>query len=89
MNQIKGTLHFIENENRVNDNFTKKEFIVKTDETYPQFIRMEFHNSQIGLLSSFKVGDKVSVDINLRGKLKKDDETKCFITIQAWKISKI
>lgn len=88
MNQVKGTIHFIGAEERVTDNFSKKEFIVKTDEQYPQHIRMEFNNTQIGLLSSFKVGDKVAVDINLRGKLKKDDETKCFVTLQAWKIQK-
>lgn len=91
MPQTNGTIHNIKPKEHVNDNFSKKEFIVRTDEStqYPQYIRFESHNLHIAQLDGLKVGDKVSVDYNLRGRLKKDDETQCFVSLQAWKIQKV
>lgn len=91
MPQTNGTIHHISNVENINDNFKKKEFICRTDEStqYPQYIRFESHNLHIAQLDGLKVGDKVSVDYNLRGRLKKDDDSQAFVSLQAWKVSKV
>ena len=48
--------------------FTKREWVVTTDEKYPQDIQLECHQDKTSLLDSFKVGDDVKASINLRGK---------------------
>lgn len=90
MATIIGTIHHIGSFEKVNEKFEKKEIILKTEEQpqYPQYIKMEFHNSQISNLDPFKTSDKVSVEFNLRGRLKKDDPTQCFNSLQGWKIQK-
>jgi len=69
--------------------FQKRDFVVTTDEQYPQHILMQFAQDKCNLLANYKVGDKVKVDINLRGRewVNPKGETVYFNTIQAWRIS--
>jgi translation initiation factor IF-3 len=72
----------------VSDKFKKQEFVVKTDEQYPQEILMEFNQEKCSKLDSVAVGDTVKVSINLRGRswVNQQGEAKYFNTIQAWNI---
>ena len=68
--------------------FTKREFVITTDETYPQHISMEFVQDKCALLDNYAVGKDVKVSINLRGRewINPQGEAKYFNTIQAWRI---
>jgi len=70
------------------NDFTKCNLIVVTDEQYPQEICIEFVKDKIDLLKSFKVGDSVKVGINLRGRewINPQGEAKYFNSIQGWRI---
>jgi len=72
----------------VSASFKKQEFVVTTDETYPQHIAMEFQQDKCSKLDGVGVGDEVKVSINLRGRewVNPQGETKYFNTIQAWNI---
>ena len=74
-----------------NKGFRKREFVVTTDEQYPQNIIIEFVNDKCELLDSFEVNDSVKVSINLRGRewVNPEGETKYFNSIQAWRIEKL
>tara|TARA_B100000941_G_scaffold268949_1_gene225910 strand:- start:4976 stop:5347 length:372 start_codon:yes stop_codon:yes gene_type:complete len=74
-----------------NNGFRKREFVVTTDEQYPQNIIIEFVNDKCELLDSFEVNDSVKVSINLRGRewVNPEGETKYFNSIQAWRIEKL
>jgi len=69
--------------------FQKRDCVVTTDEQYPQHILVQFVQDKCNLLASFKVGDKVNIGINLRGRewVNPQGETVYFNTIQGWKIS--
>jgi hypothetical protein len=89
--QIFGKIHRKSDTLQVSDKFAKREFVVKTDEQYPQFINIELHQDSVDLLDPINVGDNVTVSVNLRGRgWKKDDqsEEKFFNTVQAWKIER-
>lgn len=71
--------------------FQMRECVVTTDEQYPQHILIQFTQDKCNLLSSFRIGEKVKVDINLRGKewVSPAGETRYFNTIQGWRISSV
>jgi translation initiation factor IF-3 len=68
--------------------FRKRELVITTDEQYPQNILIEFIQDKCDLLDSFKVGDSVKVNINLRGRewINPQGEAKYFNSIQGWRI---
>ena len=68
--------------------FRKRELVVTTEEQYPQSILIEFVQDKCDLLNAFKVGQKITVSINLRGRewINPQGETKYFNSIQGWRI---
>jgi translation initiation factor IF-3 len=71
--------------------FQKREFVLVTDEKYPQTIGLELHQDKVDLIDSYKVGDNVKVSINLRGKewINPEGATKYFNSIVGWRIEKV
>lgn len=63
--------------------FSKREFVVTTNEQYPQDIKMELVKDKCALLNNYSEGDEVTVDINLRGN---EYNGKYYVNIQAWRI---
>lgn len=68
--------------------FRKREVVVTTEEQYPQHIMVEFVQDKTDLLNSYKVGQQVKININLRGRewVNPQGETKYFNSIQGWRI---
>lgn len=90
MAQVQGKIHHIGSVEQITDNYSKREFILNTDtETqYPQHVTLCLNNQKASLIDNFKVGDEVVVDINIQGKLAKNDNTKAFNNLVAYKIVK-
>lgn len=61
-----------------------------TEEQYPQPINIEFTQDKVDLLSAHKVGDKVKVHINIRGRewTSPQGEVKYFNSIVGWRMEK-
>lgn len=68
--------------------FKKREFVITTNEQYPQDILMEFTQDKCDLLNKYQVGQDVKVSINIRGRewINPEGVAKYFNTLQAWKI---
>ena len=71
--------------------FRKREVVVTTEEQYPQDLLIEFIQDKCDILNSYKVGDNVKIDINLRGREweSPQGEIKYFNSIQGWRIEKL
>ena len=68
--------------------FSIVEFVVTTDEQYPQTLQLQANKEKAENLIKFnKVGDKVDCSINLRGREWTNPEgvVKVFNTIECWK----
>lgn len=89
--QIQGTITEIKDEQIITASFKKREFVIKTDDQYPQEILLEFTQDKCDELKKAKIGQEVQVDFNLRGRRWENNngETKFFNTLQAWRISSI
>jgi len=89
--EVKGNIKVINATQVISDKFSKREFVVTTNDMYPQEILIQLTQDKVSLLDNFKVGDNVNVSINLRGRVwhdAKNNVDKYFNTIEAWKIDK-
>lgn len=68
--------------------FRKRELVVTTDEQYPQPIMVEFVQDKCDLLNPIRIGQEVTISINLRGRewINPQGEAKYFNSIQGWRI---
>lgn len=89
--ELWGKIHLIrETESFGASNFLKREFVVVTDEQYPQHILFELHQDRCDLIDPYKIGEKIKVSFNLRGKAwtNPQGEDKYFNSMIAWKIER-
>ena len=84
--EVNGKVILVGNTEEVGQNgFTKRIVVVETAEQYPQKLAIDFVKDKTSVLDSYKVGDNVSVAINLRGS---EYNGRYFVNLQGWKISK-
>ena len=81
--EVAGKVHKIFDVQQINDTFSKREFVIETDEKYPQFVKFELVKDAIDKIDPYKVGDKINVFFNLRGR---EWNEKFFTNLHAWKI---
>ena len=88
--QITGRLILIEPTKQVSEKFQTREFVLDiTEGEYPNFAKMQVTQKKCPVLDSYKVGDAVTVNFNIKGrKWEKNGKTDYFTTIEAWKIEK-
>ena len=89
MSNIQGTIYKIGTKEVKSEKFSKRDLILEVIEgEYKQYLSIQFSNSKCDLLDSFNIGSKVSVSINLKGRLwtGNDNIEKCFNTLEGWKI---
>lgn len=88
--ELTGKIKLVRPTQKVSETFSKREFVITTDEQYPQDIQIEFTQDKCDLLNDVQVGQQVTVGINIRGRewINPQGEAKYFNTIQAWKINK-
>ena len=89
--EVKGIIKLIRKTQAVTDTFKKRELVVTTEEQYPQDILLEFTQDKTETLNQYKVGDKVIIGINLRGRewTSPQGEVKYFNTVQGWKTESV
>ncbi|CAG5086295.1 DUF3127 domain-containing protein [Parvicella tangerina] len=65
--------------------FSKREFVVTTQEQYPQDVKFEAIKDKAAQLDTVAVGDDVDVSFNVRGN---EYNGKYYVNLQAWRIQK-
>lgn len=88
--ELTGTIQKIGDIQTFASGFQKREFILLTDETYPQEIPFELLKDKIDIIEVFKEGDKAIVGFNCAGKkwVSPQGEDKYFLSLKAWKITR-
>jgi hypothetical protein len=82
-NQTKGTVKAIFDTQTFSSGFQKREFVITTEEKYPQDIKFEVVKEKCGGLDRYTVGQQLTVHFNIRGN---EFQGKYFVNLQAWKI---
>lgn len=87
--ELKGSIKKINEIQTFDSGFQKREVILLTEDTYPQPISIEFLKDKVDLPDAHKVGDKVTIGINLQGRswVSPQGDEKFFNQIVGWKIT--
>jgi len=75
---------------QVSEKFRKLEFIILTEDTYPQYLQIQAGNDKCDLLNGINDGDLVTAKVNVKGRLwtNPQGEEKCFNSLELWQITK-
>ena len=88
--KLEGKLIKVFETNQISEKFKKREFVIETDEQYPQTVKFQLVQDSCKLIDNYKLGDMLNVYFNLRGRVwvNKNNEEVYFNTEQAWRIEK-
>ena len=81
--ELTGRIKVIKVEQTFPSGFTKREFVITTEEQYPNDISFELLKEKGGLITSFKEGDRLKVNFDIRGR---EWQGKYFNSLVAWKL---
>ena len=86
--ELIGIIKLVKDTQEVSASFKKREFVITTEEQYPQDIQLEMTQSKCDELDALTIGSKVKVSINIRGRewINPQGEAKYFNTLQGYKI---
>ena len=87
---VKGRLHLKGKTQQISQKFAKRDFVIETEDKYPQKVILQLTQDKCGLLDAYEVGDAVDVDFNLRGRewTSPKGEVKYFNTLEAWRFNR-
>ena len=92
MYELKGSVKVVSETAVISDKFKKREFVITDDSSqYPQDIAMQLTQDNCDKLNGLKVGDRLLVKFNLRGRAWNDPKTgkdRYFNSLDAWFIQK-
>jgi len=80
---VEGNIKLIGETQTFDSGFTKRQIVVTTNDMYPQEIPIDFTKDGIAIIDNYKVGDNVTVHINLRGN---EHNGKYYVNVQGWKM---
>lgn len=83
MYEMEGTVKVIEDTQTFASGFSKREFVITTEDKYPQDVKFECMKEKIEQVDRLKVNDKVKVSFNIRGN---EYKGRYYVNLQAWKI---
>lgn len=89
--EIQGKIKLIKPTQEVSVSFSKREFVIETNEQYAQVILLELQGNNTDIIDAYGIGQEVKCSINLRGRLwtSPQGEDKYFNTITCWKIQPV
>ncbi len=84
--EIEGKVYKIGDVQTLKNDFTKRDFVVETEETYPQKVNFELVKDKTAIADRFSIGQKVKVSFNIRGS---EWNGRFFVNLSAWKIDAV
>ena len=87
---VKGRLHLKGETQQISQKFAKRDFVIQTEDKYPQLILLQLTQDKCPLLDDYEVGDAIDADINIRGRewTSPKGEVKYFNTLEAWRFNR-
>jgi hypothetical protein len=81
---ITGTVHHIGQIEVISEKFSKRLLVVATEDKFNNLAPIEFTKEKTGLLDGLRIGQSVSVEINLGGR---EYSGKYYPSITGWKLT--
>ncbi|MCZ2100268.1 MAG: DUF3127 domain-containing protein [Chitinophagales bacterium] len=84
--EVQGLLHKIFDTESKTETFQTREFVIRTEDQYPQFVKFQLVQDKCGVIDGFNADEKIKVFFDLRGREWQD---KYFTNLQAWKVERL
>ncbi len=84
--ETEGILHKVFDTQSKTDSFQAREFVIRHEGNYPQFIKFQLTQDRCDLINNYKEGDTIKVSFDLRGR---EWNEKYFTNLNAWKIDAV
>jgi len=86
--KLEGKIVAIMEKKQVTDTFATREFVIETDEQYPQMVKFQLTQAKCEDIDNHKVGDELNVHFNMRGRkwTNRENEDVYFISANAWRL---
>jgi hypothetical protein len=84
--EIQGTLHKKYDVESKSASFQTREFVIVTQETYPQYIKFQLTQDRCELIDIHQEGEQIKVAFDLRGR---EWSGKYFTNLNAWRVEKV
>jgi hypothetical protein len=81
---ITGTVHHIGQTEVISDKFSKRLLVVATEDKFNNLAPIEFTKEKTGLLDGLRIGQSVSVEVNVGGR---EYSGKYYPSITGWKLT--
>ena len=81
--EIEGKLHHVGETEVKGESFRVREFVIETQEQYPQFVKFQLTQDRCDLIGSYEKGTTIKVYFDLRGR---EWQGRYFTNLNAWKI---
>ena len=81
--EIEGDIVKIFDTEKKTDTFQAREFVIKTEGQYPQFIKFQLTQDRCDIVDKYNVDQRVKVSFDLRGR---EWNEKYFTNLNAWRI---
>jgi len=81
--EIEGKLHFIGETEVKGESFRVREFVIETQEQYPQFVKFQLTQDKCDLISQYEKGSMIKVHFDLRGR---EWQGRYFTNLNAWRL---
>lgn len=83
--ELEGVLHKVFDTENKTATFQAREFVVKTDGQYPQFIKFQLTQDRCDSVEGYTEGEPIKVYFDLRGR---EWNEKYFTNLNAWRVEK-
>jgi hypothetical protein len=80
---IKGKIKSVGQTEQKSDKFAVRTFVLEIEGKYPEVIEFQLINNNTFIIDTYKVGDEVDVNFNLKGR---EHNGRVYNSLQAWKI---
>lgn len=86
--EVTGKIEKMGKVQEISASFKKREVVIRTEEQYPQPLMIEFTQDKVSLPENYKIGDSVTISINIRGRewTSPQGQVKYFTSLQGWRI---
>ncbi len=82
---LSGKIKVLMDTQTFNSGFQKREFVVTTQEQYPQDLKFELVQDKVAALDGYAAGDMVKVAFDIRGN---EYNGRYYVNLRAWKLEK-
>ncbi len=88
---LTGKVYKIFETTKISDTFEKRDFVIETEDQYPQNVNFELTQNNCSKIDDLKEGEMVTVHFNIRGREwnnTQKGEMVYFVSLNAWRIEK-